>query len=89
MVMFEIAIAVVIDTSVVDLVGCQCLHQLVISIDQATNPFIALYVQNVVKNTSAQVLAGFESLDDLWVLGWPLCFSIDQLQAVKKIGGCD
>ena len=66
--MLELAITVVVDASVRDLKRSQSLHQLVISIDETPNPLVGLNVLNVVKNTSPQVFARLESLDDFRVL---------------------
>lgn len=66
--MLKFAITIVVDASVRDFVGSQSLDQLVISIDQTADPLVRLNVLNVVKNTSPQVFARFESLDDFRVL---------------------
>ena len=81
--MFEFAITVVVDASVCDFVGRQGFDQLVVSIDKTADPLIRLNLLNVVKNTSPQVLARLESLDDFRVLRWSLRLSVDQLETIK------
>lgn len=83
----SVAITVVVDAPVRDLVSRQRFYELVVSIDKASDPLVGLDILYVVQDLATQILAGVEASEYLRIIRHTLCLPIDQLKAIKQICG--
>ena len=82
-----LAIAVVLDALVHDLVRHERLDEIVIRREQAAYPLVALDELDVPQDLAAQQLARLEAAHDLGVVAHPALLAVHELQRVDEVGG--
>ncbi|KAB8346298.1 hypothetical protein FH972_023342 [Carpinus fangiana] len=82
-----LTVAVVVDALLENLECHQRLHELVVCVQQAADPLLALDVLDVAQDLATQRLAGLEACGCVGVGGRCLAgFAIDELQRVEQAG---
>lgn len=82
-----LAIAIVLDALVHNLIRHERLDEIVICREQATYPLVTLDELDVPQNLAAQQLARLEATHDLGIVAHAAALAVHALQRVDEIGG--